>query len=156
MARRGRQVAAPAVDAPERELDRGELVRRGERGGRLEFGDGRGVLAEARAQLADPRPKIGRIRVAERQRGLQVLDGFAVGEDGLGAIGRLAVRLGGLGGPAGRPLVANDQREPRDVVRPMPSRSSRRASATRRWSSRRRARLVVSSATSRNRPWLKS
>ena len=40
--------------------------------------------------------------------------------------------------------------------RAAPEGSTRRASATRRWSSRRRARLVISYAVSRNRPWPKS
>ena len=63
VAGRGRQVAPPAMDAAERDLDRRQVVGLGERGGRLERRDRRRILAEPRPQLADPRVPRRSVRI---------------------------------------------------------------------------------------------
>ena len=145
VAGRGREVAAPAMDATEGDLDRRQLGRTGKGRGRLECGDRAGILAQARAQLADPGMGRGRVRVARAP---------ATHRDGRSPRGsRRPPRPSPR--PRGRP-----RRPPRDVrprararaIRakraigswPVVAWPCRSASAVRRWSSRRRARLVAS------------
>ena len=83
--------------------------------------------------------------IAEGDGRRQVVDRLAIGEDRLGPVGGLEERRGRLGRPARLALVPGDQREPGQVVaaRRRPARSGA-PSAVRRWSRRRRARLVDS------------
>jgi len=106
----------PAVNTPEFELDGRELLWRRESGSRLQLHDRSRILAESPAQLSHPRPQVGGFGMTERQRRREVIDGFAVGEHGLGAISRLAIRLGGLDRSARGPLMGCDQRIARHVI----------------------------------------
>ena len=115
-----------------------------------------GVVADPGAQVAEPRVELGRRGMAERKRRLVRVDRLAVGEDPSRGVARIAERRGRLGIAAGLPLVARDARERAGSSRAAPAASSRIASAMRRWSSRRRARLVDSSARSRSAPCVKS
>ena len=94
--------------------------------------------------------------MAEGQGGLVRVDGLAIRVDPGRGVAGIPESRGCLGVAAGLPLVARDAREPRGVVAGRARRVESDASAMRRWSSRRRARLVDSSARSRSAPWVKS
>ena len=132
VAGRRRQVAPPPMDPSEGDLDHGQIRRLGERRRGLERRDGFRVLAEARPQFADPRVRRRGVGHVERQRRGQVVDGLAIGEHGLGAIGRLEEGGGGLGRAARLAFVRRDQGVPGEVV-------SVRAGADRAGARRRRA-----------------
>ena len=140
------EVAAPTMDPAERDLDGGQVGRVGEGGGRLEGRDARpGTRRAATAARRSGRGRAAAVRSAQGDappRGARSPRGWRR-------------RLGPVAPPRGRP------RPPRPAGRPRargrrsgrtgrgrrdrrPIGSSRSASAVRRWSSRRRARLVAS------------
>ena len=60
--------------------------------------------------------ELARVRPAERDRRLEMIDRLSIGEDRLGSIRRIAERLGSRTGSTGFTLVDGDQRIPRQVV----------------------------------------
>ena len=116
MAGGGRQIAASAMDPAERDLDTGKRGRVGQRRSGLQLGDRGRVLTEPSEQLADPRMELARVRPAERDRRLEMIDRLPIGEDSLGSIRCIAERLGSRAGSTGFTFVDGDERIPRQVV----------------------------------------
>ena len=149
------EVAAPPLDAPESDLDARQRVGFGSGCGGLEGGDRRGVVAESRPKLPDP--GVDRCVVARRERSPPRGGRSPRGWRKPPRLGRRPRRRRRRPRPAGPP-PAHGRRSGRTAS----GRRARRprlgliAAAARRWSSRRRARLVASYATSRIRPWTKS
>ncbi len=142
----GRREVAPApMDAPERDLDGGQ-VRRCRRG-RPPSPGRRSRPGTRRAATAARRSGRGRAApsgLPRAMRGVEVVDRLAVGED---ASARSAASTKAAAASAARPasrswpaIRANRARS----SRPPAAGSSRSASAVRRWMRRRRARLVAS------------
>ena len=112
----GRQVAGPEMGSSKRSLDARQQFGIGERRRRLVRPRGRGVVADPRAQVTDPRVELGRSGMAEGQGGLVGVDCLAICVDPGRGLAGIPEGRRCLGVAAGLPLVASDARKPRGVI----------------------------------------
>ena len=161
VAGRRREVAASPMDPAERDLDRRQVRRLGEGGGRLEGRDRRRDTRRAATELADP--GVGRGAVRDR-RGRCADSRWSIASRlAKTASARIAASTNAAAASAGRPglaLVGGDEREPGSVI--APDRRGLRAAARRppgdgaagggRGSSARRRRRASGRGRSRSGP----
>ena len=85
-------------------------------GGDLEVGDCRRVVAEERQDLRQRLVELDDVRIAERERRLEMFARLPVGEDGTSVLAGQAMRAGRFWRSAGEALVMGNERPPCRIV----------------------------------------
>ncbi len=123
-------VAAAGMDESLAVLETGLLLGPRQRGRRREVEQGALVVAEQGQEIAQGAMQLGDCRMAEGQRGLEMLPRLGIGEHHAGLVPGPSMRLGRRGRLSGQRLVPGDQRPALAVAGRAGQRGERRRDPT--------------------------